>query len=211
MKVILVNGSPHEKGCTYTALCEAASTLQEQGIGIDWFWLGRQPIGGCIACRSCATTGRCFMDDQVNEFVALAQAYDGFIFGSPVHYAALAGNFTSFMDRVFFSAGRAGQPDPFRYKPAGMAISARRGGTTAAYDQMNKYFGISEMPIISSTYWNMVHGHTPDDVRQDEEGLQVMRILGRNMAYFLKCIQAGKAAGVPLPDRETSIATNFVR
>lgn len=211
MKVLLVNGSPHEKGCTYTALTEVCKTLNEEGIDTEIFWIGIKPISGCIACKKCAELGKCVFNDTVNEFVEKAKEADGFIFGTPVHYAAASGAITSFMDRAFYSAGCSKQSDIFRYKPASAVVSARRAGTTATYDQINKYFGITEMPIISSRYWNMVHGSTPEDVLQDEEGMQTMRILGRNMAYYLKCIEAGKKAGIELPKREKTILTNFIK
>lgn len=211
MKVLLVNGSPHEKGCTYTALTEVCKTLNEEGIDTEIFWIGIKPISGCIACKKCAELGKCVFNDTVNEFVEKAKEADGFIFGTPVHYAAASGAITSFMDRAFYSAGCSKQSDIFRYKPASTVVSARRAGTIATYDQINKYFGITEMPIISSRYWNMVHGAKPEDVLKDEEGMQAMRILGRNMAYYLKCIEAGKKAGIELPKREKTILTNFIQ
>lgn len=211
MKVILVNGGPHKEGCTYTALSEVAKTLNEEGVETEIFWVGNKPIAGCIACKSCAKNGKCVFDDVVNEFVEKAKDVDGFIFGSPVHYAAATGAITSFMDRVFYSATQAGKAEIFLFKPASTVISARRAGTTATYDQLNKYFGINQMPIISSRYWNMVHGATPDDVRKDEEGMQIMRILGRNMAYYLKCIEAGKEKGIQTPKQEKTNFTNFIR
>lgn len=206
MKVLLVNGSPHAKGCTYTALAEVAGALENQGIETEIFQLGVKPISGCIACGSCRKTGKCFLDDPVNEFVEKAAQADGFIFGSPVHYAAASGMLTSFMDRVFYSGGVNMQN-----KPAAAVISARRAGTTATFDQINKYFTISNMPIVSSQYWNMVHGSTPEDVKQDLEGMQTMRALGNNMAWLLKCIEAGKAAGINLPEKEDRVWTNFIR
>ncbi len=207
MKVILVNGSPHEKGCTYVALKEIEKTLTEEKIDTEIFWIGTKPISGCIACGQCRKINRCVFDDVVNEFVKKAKEADGFIFGSPVHYAAAAGSITSFMDRVFYST----RDDTFRYKPAAAIVSARRAGTTATFDQLNKYFTISQMPIISSRYWNMVHGASPDEVYKDEEGLQIMRVLARNMAYFLKCIEAGKEQGISLPKDENTTFTNFIR
>jgi len=206
MKVLLVNGGPHEKGCTYTALAEIEKTLNEEGIETEIFWVGLEPIAGCRGCRACAKLGKCVVDDIVNEFTAKAKEVDGFIFGSPVHYAGASGAITSFMDRAFYSAKSA-----FRYKPASAIASARRAGTTATYDQLNKYFGITEMPIISSRYWNMVHGSTPEDVLKDEEGMQTMRILGRNMAYYLKCIEAGNEKGIEMPKQEEIKFTNFIR
>jgi multimeric flavodoxin WrbA len=210
MKVILVNGGPHKEGCTYTALTEVEKTLNEEGIETEIFWIGTKPIAGCIACKSCATNGKCIFDDVVNEFVEKAKDADGFIFGTPVHYAAASGAITSFMDRAFYSASCAKRKECFMFKPAAAICSARRSGTTATYDQLNKYFGISQMPIISSRYWNMVHGATPEDVRKDEEGMQIMRILGRNMAYYLKCIEAGKEKGIVRPAQEKTIFTNFI-
>ena len=206
MKVILVNGSPHEKGCTFTALSEVAKTLNEAGVSTQIFQLGAAPVPGCTDCGACFTLGRCVIDDKVNEFLALAKEADGFIFGSPVYYASANGSLTSFMDRVFFAGGST-----FRLKPAAAAVSARRAGTTASFDQLNKYFAISEMPIVSSQYWNMVHGMEPEDVKKDLEGLQIMRTLGRNMAWLLKCKEAAAKAGVPLPKREEGTYTNFIR
>lgn len=211
MKVLLVNGSPHQNGCTYTALQEVEKTLNEEEIETEIFWIRNKPIGGCIACKSCVKKGKCVFDDVVNEFVEKAKDFDGFIFGSPVHYAGATGNITAFMDRAFYSAFCGGHGNSFLYKPAATVISARRAGTTATYDQLNKYFGINQMPIISSRYWNMVHGTTPEEVQKDEEGMQVMRILGRNMAYYLKCIEAGKEKGIDAPKQEKTNFTNFIR
>jgi len=210
MKVLLVNGSPHKEGCTYTALTEVAGALNKEGISTEIFWLGSKPLSGCLACKTCAEKKMCVFDDKVNEFVDLAKDVDGFVFGSPVHYAAASGAITSFLDRVFYSDSQAGRQS-FYLKPAAAVVSARRAGTTATLDQISKYFTISEMPIIASRYWNMVHGATPEDVKQDLEGLQIMRVLGKNMAWFLKCKEAGSKAGVPLPEREEKIFTNFIR
>lgn len=211
MKVLLVNGGPHKEGCTYTALTEVGNTLNEEGIETEIFWVKNKPISGCIACKTCAKTGECIFNDVVNEFVEKAKEADGFIFGSPVHYAGATGAITSFMDRVFYSAFQSGKGDRFLFKPAAAVVTARRAGTTATYDQINKYFGITQMPIISSRYWNMVHGSTPEDVKKDEEGMQAIRILGRNMAYYLKCIEAGKEKGIELPKQEKVTFTNFIR
>lgn len=210
MNVLLVNGSPHANGCTYTALMEISETLAVEGIEAELFQVGTKPLAGCIACNRCAEIGQCVFSDRVNEFLDVAPNADGFIFGSPVHYAAASGAITSFMDRVFFANALSGK-QAFYLKPAAAILSARRAGTTAAFDQLNKYFTIAEMPVISSQYWNMVHGSTPDDVKQDLEGLQTMRALARNMAWFLKCKEAGAKAGVPLPVKEDRIATNFIR
>ena len=211
MKVLLVNGSPHKEGCTYTALTEVAKTLKEEDIDTEIFWIGIKPLAGCIACKTCAKTGRCAFKDSVNDFLDIAKDADGFIFGSPVHFAAATGAITSFMDRVFYADLQSGMQS-FYLKPAAAVVSARRAGTTATFDQLNKYFTIMEMPVISSRYWNMVHGAKPEDVEKDLEGLQTMRILARNMAFFLKCKEAGLKAGVSLPKREKSIIfTNFIR
>ena len=206
MKVILVNGSPREKGCTYTALCEVAGALEKNGIETEIFQVGAKPIAGCIGCNVCLKNGRCFVDDPVNEFVEKAKTADGFVFGSPVHYAAASGAITSFLDRAFYGKGKV-----FAGKPGAAVVSCRRGGAASAFDQLNKYFTINSMPVVSSQYWNQVHGNTPDEVRQDAEGLQTMRTLGSNMAWLLKCIQAGAAAGITFPEREPAMKTNFIR
>ena len=207
MKVLLVNGSPHEKGCTFTALSEIAAQLKKEGVETEIFNIGVQPIMPCMACRACRKLGKCVIDDKVNEFVAKAAECDGFVLGSPVHYASASGVIVPFMDRAFYSAA----PEVFRMKPAAAVVSARRAGTTATLDQLNKYFQISEMPVVSGRYWNMVHGNTPDEVRQDKEGLQNMRILAKNMAYLLKCKQAAAKAGIVPPEREPPEHTNFIR
>ncbi|MBD5103536.1 MAG: flavodoxin family protein [Ruminococcaceae bacterium] len=206
MKVILVNGSPHEKGCTYTALAEAAEVLNKNGIETEIFQIGNKPVQGCIGCMACRKTGRCFVSDGVNDFVEKAKTADGFIFGTPVHYAAASGSITSFMDRAFYSGGSA-----LNGKPAAAIVSCRRGGASAAFDQMNKYFTINCMPIVSSQYWNQVHGNTPEEVKQDEEGMQTVRTLANNMAWLLKCIEAGKEKGISFPEREPFVRTNFIR
>mgnify|MGYP002984006815 FL=1 len=207
MKVLMVNGSPHKEGCTYTALKEVAGALEKYGIESEIFWVGNGEIAGCIGCGACAKTGEgCFRKDVVNEFVAKAGEADGYIFGSPVHYAAASGALTSFMDRAFYSGG-----SKMTGKPAAAVVSCRRGGASAAFDQINKYFTINCMPVVSSQYWNQVHGNTPEEVKQDLEGMQTMRTLGNNMAWLLKCIEAGKAAGVSFPEREPAQKTNFIR
>jgi multimeric flavodoxin WrbA len=210
MKVLLVNGSPHEKGCTFTALEEVGKTLNAEGIETEIFHVGTKPLSGCIACKNCQKTGHCVFSDRVNDFLNIAGDADGFVFGSPVHYAAATGAITSFLDRAFYTDLQSGKQS-FYLKPAAAIVSARRAGTTATFDQLNKYFTISEMPVISSRYWNMVHGATPEDVKKDLEGLQTMRVLARNMAWFLKCKEAGIKAGVPFPEREENIFTNFIR
>lgn len=194
MKVILVNGSPHEKGCTHTILSETGEAIRANGVDTEIFWIGNAPVSGCIGCHSCRKTGKCFINDIVGEFTQKIAEADGFIFGSPVHYAAPAGNFKSFMDRTFFS-----NRGVFKGKPAAAVVSCRRGGATAAFEQINKYFTISGMPVVSSQYWNMAHGNTPDEIKQDLEGMQIMRTLGNNMAWLLKCIDAGKKSGITYP------------
>lgn len=209
MKVLLVNGSPHKSGCTNRALEEVAATLQKEGIETEMFWIGNKPIGGCIACKRCVQTGKCVFDDVVNTCREKAYEADGFVFGTPVHYGAASGNMTAFMDRLFYSELGGNQNKAFYLKPAAAVISARRAGTTATFDQMNKYFTIQEMPVASSRYWNMVHGAVPEQVEEDLEGLYTMRVLGRNMAYLLKCQEAAKKAGVALPERKPAIFTNL--
>ncbi|MDF2548249.1 MAG: iron-sulfur flavoprotein [Anaerosolibacter sp.] len=208
MKVLLINGSPKAQGCTYTALCEVAKELEKENIETEIFHVGNKPIRGCMACNACFredADGCVFDDDTVNIALAKAKEVDGFVFGSPVHYAGASGQITSFLDR-FYYAGEA-----FQYKPGAAIVSCRRGGSTAALDQLNKYFTISNMPIVSSQYWNMVHGNTPEEVKQDLEGMQTMRTLGKNMAWLLKSIQAGKEAGITLPAKEPREMTNFIR
>lgn len=211
MKVLLVNGSPNEKGCTYTALCEVAGALNQENIETEIYWIGKKPVGGCIACHSCVKTGKCVFDDGVNAFRQKAMEADGFIFGTPVHYASATGNITAFMDRLFYSDFCGNKGRALKFKPAATVVSARRAGTTATFDQINKYYTISQMPVISSRYWNMVHGATADEVKEDLEGMQVMRFLGRNMAYYLKCIEAGRNAGITPPEHERATLTNFIR
>ena len=209
LKVLLVNGSPNEKGCTHAGLMEIDRTLRQEGIATELFHIGKKPISGCLACYECRDTksGRCVIADGVNECLEAAEKSDGFIFGTPVHFAAAGGAITCFMDRLFFSA----KHEVFYLKPAAAIVSARRGGTTSAFDQLNKYFTIREMPVISSRYWNMIHGRKPEDVQKDAEGLQTLRILARNMAWFLRCKAAGAQAGVALPQREEPLRTDFIR
>jgi len=210
MKVLLINGSPHEKGCTYTALQEIATQLKKDGIESEIYYIGTEPIRPCMACYACAKIGKCVVNDKVNQFVDKAAEFDGYIIGSPVHYASASGGIIPFLDRVFFSASLAGRKI-FRHKPGAAIVSARRAGTTATLDQLNKYFQITEMPVISGRYWNMVHGATPEEVLQDKEGMQNMRILAKNMAYHLKCKQAAAEAGIIPPEAEKIEFTNFIR
>lgn len=208
MKVLLVNGSSHEHGCTYTALTEVAGSLKKEGIETEIINLGTAAIRDCTACGGCRKLdGRCvYSDDMVNEFIEKAKRADGFVFGTPVYYAHPSGRILSFLDRVFYAGGAA-----FAFKPGAAVASARRAGTTASLDVLNKYFTIARMPVVSSYYWNMVHGSKAEDVAQDQEGMQVMRTLGQNMAWLLKCIDAGARSGISLPENETKVMTNFIR
>jgi len=206
MHVLLINGSPHEKGCTYTALSEVAGPLEAQGIATNIFHIGDEPIRECTGCGGCFTSGYCVhKDDAVNTCVDLAAAADGLVVGSPVYYSGPNGSLCAFLDRMFF-----GKSARYAYKPAAAVVNCRRGGASAAFDRLNKYFTISSMPVVSSQYWNATHGTTPDEVRQDLEGMQIMRTLGRNMAWLLKCIEAAKGV-VPYPEEEPRVWTNFVR
>lgn len=206
MKVLLINGSPNEKGCTYTALKEIATELEKYQIESEIFHIGKNPVRGCIGCASCVTKGSCvFEDDKVNECAKLVENSDGIIFGSPVHYAAPAGALCAFLDRLFYSC------KSFAFKPGASVVSARRAGTSAALDVLNKYFTISNMIVVGSCYWNMVHGSSVADVAKDEEGLQTMRQLARNMAWILKSIKVAKSNGVELPATEKKLRTNFIR
>lgn len=207
MKVLLINGSPNEAGCTFTALKEIADTLAELQIDSEILQLGKQPIRDCIGCGACGSRkGTCvFEDDLVNELIGKAAEADGFVFGSPVYYAHASGRILSALDRAFYAGGSA-----FAHKPGAAVVSARRAGTTSALDDLNKYFMINQMPVVSSTYWNMVHGNQPEEVAQDFEGLQTMRNIASNMAWLLKCIEAGKEKGITAP-ANPKIATNFIR
>ncbi len=205
MKVLLINGSQHEKGCTYTALAEVAKSLNANGVETEIYQLGQKQVSGCKGCWACKKIKKCVMDDGVNEFVEKAAEFDGFVFGSPVYYASASGALVSFMDRVFYSGGKN-----LAYKPAAAVVSCRRAGASTTFDVINKYFTINNMPIVGSNYWNEIHGNTAEEALQDEEGLQTMRMLGNNMAWLLKCIELGKEAGLA-PERERKIMTNFIR
>lgn len=209
MKVLLVNGSPNRNGCTFTALNEVAKTLNEEGIETEFFHIGSKPIAGCLGCHQCEKLGHCVFNDVVNECFSRIQDYDGFVFGTPVYFASANGAMSAFMDRLFILDMTTGK-NAFYLKPAAAVVSARRAGTTATFDQMNKYFTLSQMPVVSSQYWNNVHGYTPEDVMKDLEGLQTMRTLARNMAFLIKCRKAGLESGVSLPKREDPVETNFI-
>ena len=207
MKVLLVNGSPRAKGCTYTALTEVAKTLEADGIETELFQIGARPVRDCVACMKCRELKKCvFNDDVANALIEKAKTADGFVLGSPVYYAHPAGQLLSALDRAFYAGG-----DAFACKPAASVLSARRAGNAASYDVINKYFGIAQMPIVSSSYWNMVFGKSPEEVLQDAEGLQTMRNIGHNMAYLLKCMEAGKKAGILPPENDVSVRTYFIR
>ena len=203
MKVLLINGSPNAKGCTFTALKEVATTLKEEGIEPSLVHVGNKEIRGCIGCRHCKQHGKCVFDDLVNETAPKFAASDGLVIGSPVYFASANGTLVSFLDRLFYST-----LFDKTMKVGAAVVSARRGGNTATFDQLNKYFTISSMPVVSSQYWNMVHGYTPEDVRADEEGLQTMRTLARNMAFLIKSIRLGKEA-YGLPPKEERRSTHF--
>ncbi len=205
MKVVLFNGSPNKKGCTYTALAEIEKELNKAGIETEIFQAGLT-TKGCLGCGYCKKNGKCITDDCVNQAIELVKNADGFVFGSPVHYAAASGMMTSFLDRLFMTASAC-----MKHKPCAVATSCRRAGSTAALEQLIKYPEINQMPIITSQYWNMVHGNTPEEVAQDLEGLQTMRIIGKNMAWILKCIEAGKNAGIDKPEPEEKLRTNYIR
>lgn len=205
MNVILINGSPHANGCTFTALNEVAKTLNNEGIATEIIHVGNKAVRGCIACRKCKTTGKCVFDDIVNEVAPKFKECDGIVIGSPVYFASANGTLVSFIDRLFYS-----MTTDKSMKVGASVVSCRRGGNTATFDELNKYFTISNMPVVSSQYWNMVHGNTPEEVSQDAEGLQTMRTLGRNMAFLIKSIRLGKEA-YGLPEKEEHIFTNFIR
>ena len=206
MKVLMINGSPNQHGCTYTALSEIDTTLAKNGIESEIYHIGTKPIAGCIACGKCKNGTPCIFDDGVNQIAERLDEFDALIVGAPIYYAGPSGQSTAFLDRLFYSA--AGK---LTGKPGAAIVSCRRGGASAGYDRLLKYFSINSMPIVTSQYWNQVHGNTPEEVLKDEEGLQTMRTLGENMAWILKCIEAGKAAGVPAAKKEQKIRTNFIR
>lgn len=206
MKVLMLNGSAKANGNTYTALNEIGKQLNAEGIEYEIFQIGGKPVRDCIGCGQCTEAGCVFIDDEVNDFVAKAKEADGFIFGTPVYYAHPSGRILSFLDRAFYSSGYA-----FRHKPGAAITVARRGGNSATFDCLNKYFGITEMPVPGSTYWNITYGRTPGESAQDLEGMQTMRNLARNMAWMLKCFELGKKNGIEMPASETTNRTHFIR
>ena len=203
MKVLLINGSPHKEGCTFTALTEIKNQLEKEDIESEIFWIGNKAVRGCIACLKCGhSNGKCaFNDDPANEIIDKLVEADGLIVGSPVYYAGPNGALCAVLDRVFYASGSR-----FAFKPAASIVSCRRGGASASFDRLNKYFTISNMPVVPSQYWNMVHGNTPEEVKQDLEGLQTMRTLASNMAWILKSIENNE-----LPEHEEKLRTNFIR
>ena len=205
MKILLINGSPKREGNTFIALSEVAKTLESEGVDTEIIHVGHKDIHGCIACRKCEELGKCVFDDLVNEVNKKFETADGIVIGSPVYYASPAGTLISFLDRLFYSASF----DKSMKVGAAVAV-ARRGGTTATFDVLNKYFTISNMPVVSSQYWNNVHGRTPGEATQDAEGLQTMRQLARNMAFLVKSIQLGKEM-FGLPEHEDWTPTHFIR
>lgn len=206
MKMLLINGSPNEHGCTDTALQEIADTLNKNGVESKILWLGKQALQDCIACFKCKETGKCVFDDLVNETADRMDEYDGIIVGSPVYYGGPSGRLTSFMDRFFFSVDKK----KIAGKLAASVVSCRRGGASGAFERLNQYFLMTNMHVVSSQYWNQVHGHTPEEVKKDSEGLQTMRTLAQNIAWLLKSIESGKKDGVSKPIYEKTVYTNFI-
>lgn len=206
MKVLLINGSPNKNGCTYTALHEVEKTLNANGIETELLYLGKKPVPGCIACMDCMKTGHCFQKDKVQDIQMRLEEFDGIIIGSPVYYSAPTGQLVSFLNRLFFATEKR-----MAGKLGASVVSCRRGGASATFEQLNQYFTISNMPIVSSQYWNSVHGFTAEDVYKDEEGLQTMRVLGQNMVWLLKCIENGKKSGIDKPIYEARLRTHFIQ
>lgn len=206
MKVLMLNGSPKANGNTNAALLEVGRTLENEGISYEIFQMGTKPVRDCIGCGQCSEKGCVFTDDDVNEFIAKAKEADGFVFGTPVYYAHPSGRILSFLDRAFYAGGAA-----FRFKPGASVAVARRGGSSASFDCLNKYFGIAQMPVVGSTYWNMVYGRVPGEAEQDLEGMQTMQNLAKNMAWMMKCFELGRKNGIALPDTSAVVRTDFIR
>ena len=205
MKVLLLNGSPHQNGSTATALQEMCKVFSQENIETEIVHVGNKPVRGCIACGSCKTSKKCVFDDIVNEIAPKFEACDGFVVGSPVYYASANATLIAVLDRLFFST-----PFDKTMKVGAAVCSARRGGLTATFDEINKYFFISGMPVASGQYWNGVHGGNADEVKKDEEGMQMMRVLARNMTFLMKSIELGKER-FGLPEKEPHLWTNFIR
>ena len=206
-KVLFINGSPNENGCTQAAMDEVIQVLNENGIETEKLWLGKKAMPDCMACMKCQETGKCVFQDQVNEIGARIDEFDGIIVGSPVYYGGPNGRLTSFLDRLFFSV----PDDKFNGKLGASIVSCRRGGASAAFERLNQYFLMENMHVVSSQYWNQVHGFSAEDVKKDEEGLQTMRTLARNIVWLLKSIEAGKQNGIEAPVHEEKSFTNFIR
>ena len=212
MKVMFVNGSSHVHGTTMAAIEEMQKVFESENIETEVIQLGAKPLADCLQCNVCNRTGKCvFQDDGVNEFVEKAKSADGFVFATPVYFAHPSGRIFSFLDRAFYSAGKNETYEAFQFKPGAAIAIARRGGTTASLDALNKYFGIAQMPVAGSTYWNMVHGLYADEAPKDEEGMQTMRNLARNMIWMMRCFEMGKNNGIPYPQTETTACTNFIQ
>ena len=205
MKVLLINGSPRAAGCTNEALTVLAETLRTEGVETEIFWLGKDPVQDCVACGGCKNRGRCVFDDVANALIERAKGADGLIFGTPVYYAHPSGRVLSVLDRAFYAGKSA-----FAGKPGACVVSARRGGTAASFDVLNKYFGLSQMPVAGSPYWNIPHALTAEDVPHDEEGLQTLRNLARNLVWMMRCFAAGRDAGISPPQAESGACTNFI-
>ncbi len=208
MKVLLINGSPNKQGCTYTALREVEKTLNKHNIETEILYLGKKPISGCIACMGCLESGKCLIKDIVTDVQERIDTIDAIVVGSPVHYGGATSQIIAFLNRLFFPTHNQ---DSMAGKLGAAVVSCRRGGASATFDQLNKYFTISNMPVVSSQYWNQVHGFTPEDVMKDEEGLQTMRTLGENMAWLLSSIEAGRKSGIQPPQHEVPVRTHFIR
>ena len=206
MKVLMLNGSPHENGCTYTALCEVAAALKAEGVDSEIINIYGKTDGGCLGCGACGKLGKCVKDDIVNALAEKMQGCDGLVLGSPVHFASASGEMVMLLDRLFYSGRKW-----MKNKPGAAVVSCRRAGSTASLEVLQKYINYAQMPLVASQYWPMVHGATAEDVKQDKEGLQIMRQLGRNMAWLMKCIAAGRAAGIEDPAIEPAERTNFIR
>ena len=205
-KVLFINGSPNENGCVSTAMDEVITVLNENGIQTEKIWLGKKAMPDCMACMKCQETGKCVFQDQVNEIASEIDEIGGIIVGSPVYYGGPNGRLTSFLDRLFFSI----PDDKFNGKLGASIVSCRRGGASAAFERLNQYFLMENMHVVSSQYWNQVHGFSAEDVKKDEEGLQTMRTLARNIVWLLKAIENGEKSNIHIPEHEEKTFTNFI-